>query len=277
MLFFCSLIMWALTRANTILLAGVYPPSKVQDVTKVMLSAAKTIVAQCLKDTPNELSVRIFLIMMWFMALIIDTVYQGHITAFIAMPRYTPAIDNHEELARNSSVIPVTEEFSTTQTLIMESDRESFVALASRLELRDASFLDSKEFYRGVSVGKWAFVDSYSSTYGRALNFENQIQRCKFYVSRDSVIGGLDAWPFPRNSPVHSQISTSLKWLRYYGILEKIKSRYYVSTCDRSKGDGVKKMDITMMQSSFYIAGIGWSTAAAVFLLEIILYRLMRM
>ncbi|XP_037776784.1 uncharacterized protein LOC119573754 [Penaeus monodon] len=215
--------------------------------------------------------------MVWFMSLIIDTVYQGHITAFIAMPRYTPAIDNHEELAQNNSVIPVTEEFSTTQTLIMESQRESFMALASRLELYDASFLDSEEFYHGISVGKWAFVDSYSSTYGRALNFENRISRCKFYVSRDSVTGGLDAWPFPRNSPVHSQISRSLKWLRYYGILEKIKSRYYVSTCDRSRGDGVKKMDITMMQSSFYVAGIGWSLAGTVFLLELILYRLIRM
>ncbi|XP_042890205.1 glutamate receptor ionotropic, kainate 5-like [Penaeus japonicus] len=277
-LFFCALIIWALTRANTILLAGVYMPSKVQKFTKVLLSASKTIVAQCLKDTPNELSVRIFLIMVWFMSLVVDTVYQGHITAFIAMPRYTPAIDNHEKLAKNNSVIPVTEKFSTTQTLIMESERESFKALASRLELYDASFLDTEEFYYGISVGKWAFVDSYSSTYGRALNFENRISRCKFYVSRDSVIGGLDAWPFPRNSPVHSQISRSLKWLRYYGILENIRSRYYLSTCDRSKGgDGVKKMDITMMQSSFYVAGIGWSVAATVFLLEGIVSRLMHM
>lgn len=46
-----------------------------------------TIFPTGLKDTPNELSVRIFLIMVWFMSLVVDTVYQGHITAFIAMPR----------------------------------------------------------------------------------------------------------------------------------------------------------------------------------------------
>ncbi|XP_037776934.1 glutamate receptor ionotropic, delta-1-like [Penaeus monodon] len=50
-LFVCAFVMWALTRANAILLVGVYAPSKVQKLSKVLLSASKTIVAQSVSDS----------------------------------------------------------------------------------------------------------------------------------------------------------------------------------------------------------------------------------
>ncbi|XP_042235046.1 uncharacterized protein LOC121874827 [Homarus americanus] len=269
---------YLLTWANVVLLKGVYPPPRSLRFTDLFFSACKTVVSQWVRVLPREFSARVFFMMVLSMSLVLDAAYQGHITAFIALPRFTAVIDNHEQLSANKSVIPVTERHSTTQTMIMESERESFQKLAARLQVFDAIFLDSAAFYEGIAVGKWAFVDSYSSTYGRALDYEVEGQRCRFYVSRNSVIGGLDAWPFPRNSPVHSQISTSLKWLRYYGILEQIKSRYYQSRCQTTKGlksrEGPNKMDILMMQSSFYVLGVGCSVGMSVFVAEIVVVTL---
>ena len=55
--------------------------------------------------------------------------------------------------------------------------------------------------------------DSQSASYGRALAYENEKTLCKFYVSREMVLGGLDAWPFPRNSPVYHQINNAYVFL----------------------------------------------------------------
>ncbi|XP_066952051.1 glutamate receptor ionotropic, delta-1-like [Macrobrachium rosenbergii] len=270
-------ILWVFIHLNMNLLPGVYPLPKKPNLLDVVTVVTKTIVSQDVNNVPEEFSSRIFMIMVWYVALILDMTYQGSITAFIAMPRYTKPIDTHEELSANHSVIPVTEEYSTTYTMIVESDRASFQRLTERLETYDATFLDSEEFFHGVAVGKWAFVDTYSATYGRALNFENLRTRCKFYVSRDSVIGGFDAWPFPRNSPVHSQISNRIKWMRYYGILEKIKSRYYVSTCDTSRNvDEASKMGLLQLQGVFYVLAIGWIISGSFFLLELIYYTIRR-
>ncbi|XP_071535560.1 uncharacterized protein [Panulirus ornatus] len=267
-----GVVMWVLTRANVVLLKGVYPKPRTTSFFNVFFSACKTTVSQYVRVLPREFSVRVFLLMVWFMSLILDSVYQGHITAFIALPRFTPAINNHEQLSSNLSVTPVTERHSTTQQMIMDSERQSFQRLAERLELFNASFLDSQDFFEGVAVGKWAFVDSLSSAYGRALDYENVGTRCKFHKSRNSIIGGLDAWPFPRNSPVHPHISGALKWLRYYGLLEHIKSRYYVSRCQSTQGlkarDGPSKLDLLITQSSFYVIGIGWALGSAAFLAE---------
>ncbi|XP_064107104.1 uncharacterized protein LOC135216055 isoform X5 [Macrobrachium nipponense] len=270
-------VLWVFIHLNTNLLPGAYPIPKKATLRDVVTLVTKTIVAQAVNHVPEEFSSRIFMIMVWYVALILDMTYQGSITAFIAIPRYTEPIDNLEELSANSSVIPVTEEYSTTYTMIVESGRESFQKLTERLETYDAEFLDSEEFFYGVAVGKWAFVDTHSSTYGRALNFENQRSRCKFFVSRETIIGGFDAWPFPRNSPVHSQISNRIKWMRYYGILEKIKKRYYVSTCDTSRNiDEASKMGLLQLQGVFYVLAIGWTISATFFLLELIYYTIRR-
>ncbi|XP_069188216.1 glutamate receptor ionotropic, delta-2-like [Procambarus clarkii] len=269
---FSSLVMYTLNWANTTLLPGVHPSRG--GVHLDVLNTNKSLVAQCTRKLPTEDSVRVYIMMILFMSFILDSTYQGSITAFVTMPRFTAAIDNHEELSDNTSVTPVTECHSATQTMIMESERKSFQSLATRLEVFEAAFIDSEDFFDGVAVGKWALVDTASSSYGRALDFENEGARCRFHKSRNSIIGGLDAWPFPRNSPVHKPISTTMKWLRYYGVLEHIKVGYYRSRCystQRLKSrEAPKKMDLVMMQSSFYVLGLGWSLGIIVFLTELL-------
>nr|XP_053630442.1 uncharacterized protein LOC128687123 [Cherax quadricarinatus] len=191
--------------------------------------------------------------------------------------RFTAVIDNHEKLSSNTRVIPVTEVHSNTMTMLMESDRKSFQKLVARIQLLEPSFIDTAKFFDGIAAGKWAFVDTASSSYGRALDYENERGRCRFYKSRSSIVGGLDAWPFPRNSPVHATLSKSLKWLRYYGILEHIKARYYRPRCYSTKdakknNEGSKKMDLGKMQASFYILGLGLCLGFLNFLAELLLF-----
>ncbi|XP_045106793.1 ionotropic receptor 93a-like [Portunus trituberculatus] len=239
-----------------------------------LYNASKTIVSQCLKKLPEPFSVRVFLFHVWIVSLVIDMAYQGHITAFIAIPRFTPAIDHHEHLSQNRSVTPVTELSSTTQTMITESDRVSFQAMSERLEAFDGAFLESKTFFDGVASGRWAYVDTLSSAFGRSLDHEIEGQRCRFYRSRQSVAGGLDAWPFPRNSPVHGRISQSLKSLRFYGLLEHIKSRFYVSRCLAAHGLRTReqgKMNLVMTQSCFYVLLFGFGLSALSLVLEVLL------
>ncbi|KAK8392580.1 hypothetical protein O3P69_014764 [Scylla paramamosain] len=147
--------------------------------------------------------------------------------------------------------------------------------MSERLEAFEGAFLESREFFDGVASGRWAYVDTLSSAFGRSLDHEPEGKRCRFYKSRQSVAGGLDAWPFPRNSPVHARISYSLKWLRSYGLLEHIKSRFYVRRCLATyglrRGQEGKKMNLVMTQSCFYVLIVGCGTGAVCLILEVLL------
>ncbi|KAK3868417.1 hypothetical protein Pcinc_026189, partial [Petrolisthes cinctipes] len=201
-----AVVVWMLTKASQILFPLDYPEA----VYFIPCSLAHA------RRSWLRFPVRLVLFSVWAMSLILDSTYQGHITAFIAMPRFTPAIDDHEHLSAETSIIPVTERESTTETMITcqrvsgdgevcqnvsecvsmlwgvwkrraskinmieweednrrrrkeekakkggtvkeESERASFKALAARLELYSASFLDTTQFFAGVADGKWAFV-----------------------------------------------------------------------------------------------------------------------
>ncbi|KAK4314783.1 hypothetical protein Pmani_013949 [Petrolisthes manimaculis] len=80
-----AVVVWMLTKVSQVLFPLDYP----DDVHFIPLfySTCKTVVAQMLIKIPPQFPVRLVLFSVWAMSLILDSTYQGHITAFIAMPR----------------------------------------------------------------------------------------------------------------------------------------------------------------------------------------------
>ena len=69
----------------------------------------------------------------------------------------------------------------------------------------------------------------------------------------------------------------SLKQLRYFGIIEYIKKKYYRSSCSRdlgvSAGSGAEKMDLQLQQSSFYLLIMGFILGFIAFVGELIYHK----
>ncbi|XP_069996552.1 glutamate receptor U1 isoform X2 [Penaeus vannamei] len=201
-------------------------------------------------------------------ALVIGSLYCGSVTAFLAIPFRSLPVDSVEVLAR-SSIRPALR----SKTLVLETLTAEGGALH---EVRDevGVFTDAEmsswSFFESVADGTYALVDVYSSAVGRAMQYERRGERCRFYLGKEPVKVDLDVFVFAKNSPILFQIDDTIRWLKYFGVIQHIKKNYYSVPCEvEVTSNAPEPMSLLQSQGAFYVLGAGLALATASFLLEV--------
>ncbi|XP_050739160.1 uncharacterized protein LOC127009837 [Eriocheir sinensis] len=125
------------------------------------------------------------------------------------------------------------------------------------------------EFLKKVADGTYGFIDTASSAIGRSGQYEKVGKPCLFHIGRNPVRMDLDAFAYPKNSPVKQQFDEVMRWLQYFGIIEHLKSQYYSKACGFSlTTEGPKPISLNQAQGAFYVLGVGLTAALATLMLE---------
>nr|XP_027214869.1 uncharacterized protein LOC113807774 [Penaeus vannamei] len=123
-------------------------------------------------------------------------------------------------------------------------------------------------------MGTYALVDVYSSAVGRAMQYERRGERCRFYLGKEPVKVDLDVFVFAKNSPILFQIDDTIRWLKYFGVIQHIKKNYYSVPCEVEVTSNAPEpmsllQGLRCSQGAFYVLGAGLALATASFLLEV--------
>ncbi|XP_068201842.1 glutamate receptor ionotropic, delta-1-like [Palaemon carinicauda] len=203
-------------------------------------------------------------------ALVVGSLYIGSITAFFAIPFRSKPIDTVEELLRSSVRLAIRSKTNTYSTMVQEEDGILHKG-RDRVGLFSGTEINTWEFFRIIADGTYALVDVYSSAVGSANSFEKRNEKCKFYISKEAVRTDADVFAFMKNSPIFYQFDKTMQWLRYFGIIEHTKRRYYSVACEvRVSSGGIRPMSVIQVQGSFYVLGIGLFFGFVIFLVEVI-------
>ncbi|KAG0722663.1 hypothetical protein GWK47_044081 [Chionoecetes opilio] len=99
----------------------------------------------------------------------------------------------------------------------------------------EADVLNSWSILSQVADGTYALLDTHSSAVGRAQQYEQQGENCKFHLSRHLVRLDLDAFAFARNSFLIHQFDLIMRRLRYAGIITHMQEHHYRLRCQTTR------------------------------------------
>ncbi|KAK7072106.1 hypothetical protein SK128_011319, partial [Halocaridina rubra] len=238
-----------------------------------LVSALKIFVYQGSKQWPIGPGSRVAACFGFFTALIMGSLYSGSITAFFAIPFRSKPIDSALDLI-NSDVRPALRSKTNFYQSLLAENGILFPA-RDRAAAFSGKDIASWNFLKLVADGKYALADVYSSAVGVAFSFEKRGERCKFYLAKESVRTDTDVFAFQKNSPILYQFNHKMKWLRYYGIIQHLKEKYYAVQCEMEiKSEGPHPMTIYQVQGAGYILAIGLVIAITGFFFEVTWSRL---
>ncbi|XP_068203835.1 uncharacterized protein [Palaemon carinicauda] len=137
-----------------------------------------------------------------------------------------------------------------------------------------AAQVASWEFFRDIALGRYALIDTSSSALGISAGFEKVGRSCLFHPAREPVRLDLDAFAYPKNSPIIYQFDEIMRWLRSYGIIQYMKNQYYTKACDTvMHSDKSKPLSVTQAQGAFYIISVGLGISLLTFALENLIHN----
>ncbi|XP_068232341.1 glutamate receptor-like [Palaemon carinicauda] len=208
-----------------------------------------------------------------FFSVVLASLYKGSVTAFLAIPFRSQPINSLEDMLRRK-VIPAIRLLSSPYSFFLTENsgqigkevREIMVTF-SGIEVSTWSFL------KQVADGTYAWIDTASSAVGSSNQYEAIGKPCLYHVAQNPVRIDLDAFGYPKNSIVKHQFDEIMRWLRNYGIIEKMKKTYYSQNCITVKvSDGPQTISISQVQAAFYILGIGFILAGLLLLVEVVIF-----
>ncbi|XP_064108899.1 glutamate receptor ionotropic, delta-2-like isoform X2 [Macrobrachium nipponense] len=218
---------------------------------------------------PTGVAGRLASVCGFLVALVVCSLYTGSITAFFAIPFRSKPIDSVDDLLRSSVRLAIRSKTNTYSTMVLDENGILYKG-RDRVSLFSGTEISTWEFFRIIADGTFALVDVYSSAVGSANSFEKRNEKCKFYIGKEAVRTDADVFAFMKNSPVFYQFDNIMQWLRYFGIIEHTKKRYYSAACEvKDSSDVIKPMSVIQVQGSFYILGIGLLVGFFIFLVEI--------
>ncbi|XP_066967797.1 glutamate receptor-like isoform X4 [Macrobrachium rosenbergii] len=204
-----------------------------------------------------------------FFSVVLGSLYKSLVTAFLAIPFRSQPINSLEDMLRRN-VIPAIRLLSSPYSFFLT---ENSGKVGERVRNTMVTFngieVSEWKFLKKVADGTYAWIDTASSAIGSSNQFEAIGKPCLYHVANNPVRIDLDAFAYPKNSIVKYQFDEIMKWLRNYGIIEKMKKTYYSINCITVKAsDGPQVINIAQAQAAFYILGIGFILAGFVLLVE---------
>ncbi|XP_066962309.1 uncharacterized protein [Macrobrachium rosenbergii] len=207
---------------------------------------------------------------MFLLALIVCSLYNGSITAFLVIPFKSKPINTVEDLL-SAKVTPVVRAQTNIQTNTVNKKEGALYPARSRVAIMTDEYVGSAEFYEMMAKGTYALVDVFSSAVGRANQFTKRGEKCKYHLSRDNVQVNPDAIAFRKNSPYIVQIDSVIRSLQYFGIMQYVKKKHVTVLCETEvTSDGPEPMSLLQTQGPFFVLGAGYFSAFLTLLLEIL-------
>ncbi|XP_076046551.1 glutamate receptor ionotropic, delta-2-like [Oratosquilla oratoria] len=206
-----------------------------------------------------------------FVSVLIHALYCGYVTAYLAIPFRSKPIDSLEDLLA-SDISPVVRSRSATYQFMTDPDSTGIIKeLHSRILDYPAKYTSSWEYFQRLHAGELASIDSVSSVLGRAMPYENTGGMCKFYVSKWVVRTNTDVFFYTKNSPLRYRIDNTIKWLCYYGIIEKIRKSHYSVPCARTLiRKELEPLNLGQARAVFYLWFLGIAVSIIVFSIEML-------
>ncbi|XP_063607419.1 glutamate receptor 2-like [Penaeus indicus] len=205
-----------------------------------------------------------------FLAVIAGALYGGSITAFLAIPFRTKPLNSLEDLLA-SDTLPAFRFGASPYNFFVKQTEGVLGDVSQRMRIFTGEETAEWSFMKTVADGTHAFIDTWSSVVGRANLFEERGQPCRFHLGRNPVRMDLDAFGFPKNSPIKYQFDEIMRWFRSYGIIQNIMKKYYAKSCDLlHKVDGPRPLSLIQMQGAFYVMAVGITVSFAAFVGEFI-------
>ncbi|XP_071519164.1 uncharacterized protein [Panulirus ornatus] len=168
-------------------------------------AALKIIVFQSSVVWPRWFGSRLVSGTVMFLAVVVGSIYSGSITAFLAIPSRSEPINSLEELLKRQ-VVPAIRRLSSPYSFFLT---ENSGVLGERVRQIMVVFsgteVSSWTFLQQVARGTYGFIDTASSAIGRSGQYERMGKPCLFHVGRSPVRMDLDAFAYPKNSPIKYQ------------------------------------------------------------------------
>ncbi|KAK4325180.1 hypothetical protein Pmani_004217 [Petrolisthes manimaculis] len=242
-------------------------------VASYCLASFKIMVYQNSDWWPRRGGSRVVSGVLMLVAVVVGSLYRGSITAFLAIPSRSSPINSLEELLE-SRLVPAIRRLSSPYSFFLT---ENSGAIGERVReimvVFSGTQMSKWSFINQVAEGTFGFIDTASSAIGRSGQYEKLGQPCLFHIGRNPVRMDLDAFAYPKNSPIKYQFDKVMQWLRSYGIIEYIKGQYYSQDCStRLTSDGPADISLIQVQGAFYVLGVGLVAAITAFILELTLH-----
>ncbi|KAK3879441.1 hypothetical protein Pcinc_015991 [Petrolisthes cinctipes] len=257
-------------RRHHTLLQGEYTT---KDVASYCLASFKIMVYQNSDWWPRQGGSRVVSGVLMLVAVVVGSLYRGSITAFLAIPSRSSPINSLEELLE-SRLVPAIRRLSSPYSFFLtENSGEIGERVREIMVVFSGTQMSQWSFINQVAEGTFGFIDTASSAIGRSGQYEKLGQPCLFHIGRNPVRMDLDAFAYPKNSPIKYQFDEVMQWLRSYGIIEYIKGQYYSQDCStRLTSDGPADISLIQAQGAFYVLGVGLVAAVTAFILELTLH-----
>ncbi|XP_042868039.1 uncharacterized protein LOC122250598 [Penaeus japonicus] len=180
-------------------------------------------------------------------ALVVGSLYCGSVTAFLAIPFRSLPVDSVEGLARSAIRPALRSKTLVLQTLTAEGG--ALHEIRDEVGVFTGAETTSWNFFKTVADGTYALVDVYSSAVGRAMQYERRGEQCQFYLGKVPVKVDLDVFVFAKNSPILFQVDDTIRWLKYFGLIQHIKTKYYSVPCEAEvTSDGPQAMSVQQIK-----------------------------
>ncbi|XP_064085835.1 uncharacterized protein LOC135200978 isoform X2 [Macrobrachium nipponense] len=196
---------------------------------------------------PRGATSRLLSGVLMLIAIVFGSVYSGSITAFLAIPFRSQPVNSLDDLVA-TDIKPAFREGASTYNFFVEQTEGVLGKVKARMTSFTAAQVASWEFFRDIARGRYALIDTSSSALGISAGFEKVGRSCLFHPAREPVRLDLDAFAFPKNSPVIYQFDETMRWLRGYGIIQYMKNQYYKKACDAvAYSDQPKPLSVTQV------------------------------
>ncbi|XP_068223137.1 glutamate receptor ionotropic, delta-2-like [Palaemon carinicauda] len=237
-------------------------------ITHTLGNILKAFVGQTCEPSPTGNGARIAATSGLIVALIFGSLYKGFITAFLAIPFRSTPINSAEDLMASKTRPALRERTQFVETLVL-AEYGILHPVRDRVGLFSESHISSREFFEKVADGTYGLADSYSSAIGRAKQFEKRGERCRFYKGKIPLRTDMDVFAFSQNSPFLHPFDDTIKWLRFFGIIDYFRNKYYALPCKAEvSSNDPQPMTLNQMQGSLYVLGIGLALGTAAFVFE---------
>ncbi|XP_069989738.1 uncharacterized protein [Penaeus vannamei] len=208
-----------------------------------------------------------------FLAVVAGALYGGSVTAFLAIPFRTKPLNSLEDLVA-SDTLPAFRFGASPYNFFVKQTEGVLGEVSRRMKIFSGDETAEWSFMKTVADGTHAFIDTWSSVVGRANLYEERGQPCRFHLGRNPVRMDLDAFAFPKNSPIQYQFDEIMRWFRSYGIIQNVMKKYFAKSCDLLyKVDGPRPLSLIQTQGAFYVMAVGISVSFAAFVGEFIPFK----
>ncbi|XP_068203834.1 glutamate receptor 1-like [Palaemon carinicauda] len=219
---------------------------------------------------PRGSAGRLVTALICMVALIMWSLYNGSITAFLVIPFKSKPINTVENLLA-SEVTPVVRGQTNILTNTVNKKEGALYPAKSRVVVVEGEEVGTAEFQDKVAKGIYALVDVFSSAVGNANQYSKIGEKCKFHISRDNVQVNPDALAVRRNSPYLVQIDFMIRSLQYFGIMEYVKKKHVTVLCETELSrDGPKPMSLLQAQGPFIVLVVGFIAAVLILIAEVL-------